>query len=144
MSVCSLVYRQLQPQPVENNIPGIKSISCISVLNVQHDMYHVRLNLQGKRWSWHIQVSALPAPASSSSRFSSLATSSPCIPYSKEVHQVLYLLDWFAISDQFCHELVMINPSLPRSYQVKKARNLFSSNVEIRRLPNHISVVTDH
>ena len=75
------------------------------------------------------QCSSSPSPCSSSQ------SSSSCNPHSKEVHQVLYLLDRFAISDQFYHELAMINPSLPRSYQVKKARNLLTSNVKIKRLP---------
>ena len=36
------------------------------------------------------------------------------------LQQVLYLLDKFAVSDEFYHELAMLFPFLPRSYLVKK------------------------
>ena len=52
-----------------------------------------------------------------------------------ETLEILYLLDRFGISDQFYHELSMVNPSLPRSYVVKQARESISSIVVINRLP---------
>ena len=46
---------------------------------------------------------------------STSAPTSPAMPPDGEkVQQVLYLLERFGISDQFYHELSMINPSLPR------------------------------
>ena len=51
------------------------------------------------------------------------------------IHQVLYLLERFGISDQFYHELTMTNPTLPRSYKVKRARESISSQIELKRLP---------
>ena len=38
------------------------------------------------------------------------------------IHQVLYLLDRFGISDEFYHEIAMIFPSLPWSHHVKDFR----------------------
>ena len=55
------------------------------------------------------------------------------------VRNVLYLLDRFAISNEFYHELTMINPSLPRSYKVKRARERISATVQLIRLPKPYS-----
>ena len=48
---------------------------------------------------------------------------------------VLYLLDRFAVSDQFYHEISMTNKSLPRSYLIKRARERINSEISIMRLP---------
>ena len=40
----------------------------------------------------------------------------------EKVLQVLYLLDKFAVSDEFYHELTMLCPNLPKSYKVKQTR----------------------
>lgn len=53
----------------------------------------------------------------------------------KSIYQLLFLLDKFAISDEFFHELSMLFPSLPRSYVIKKARKQISDTVKIERLP---------
>ena len=66
------------------------------------------------------------------------AASSPpatCSPSLEIVHKVLYLLDRFAISDEFYHHLSMVDTSLPRSYKIKQARHRINMNVEIKRLP---------
>ena len=51
------------------------------------------------------------------------------------LYQVLYLLDRFGVSDEFYHELSMVNPTLPRTYTIKHARERISSFTEIKRLP---------
>ena len=51
------------------------------------------------------------------------------------VHKILYLLDRFAISDEFYHQLSMIQTSLPRSYKIKEARQRINSKVKLMRLP---------
>ena len=50
------------------------------------------------------------------------------------VRQALYLLERFGVSDEFYHELSMVNTSLPRSHLVKKARHVLTESVEILRL----------
>lgn len=54
--------------------------------------------------------------------------------YNSQFEEILFLLDKFGVSDKFYHELSMIHPSLPRSYQVKRTREQISANVEIKRL----------
>ena len=49
-------------------------------------------------------------------------------------HKILYLLDSYGVSDDFYHELSMINNSLPRSYRVKNLRKSLSSNVNIKQI----------
>ena len=39
------------------------------------------------------------------------------------IHQVLYLLDKFAVSDEVYHELTVLSSDLPTSHRVKAARN---------------------
>ena len=51
------------------------------------------------------------------------------------LQQVLYLLDKFAVSDEFYHELAMLFPSLPRSYLVKETRKRISNSISLERLP---------
>ena len=51
------------------------------------------------------------------------------------LQQVLYLLDKFAISDEFYHELAMLFPSLPHSYLVKETRKRISNSISLERLP---------
>ena len=69
----------------------------------------------------------------------STPSSSTCSPIPSPspgmIHKVLYLLDRFAISDEFYHELSMIDTALPRSYKVKKARQRLNEQVELIRLP---------
>ena len=52
-----------------------------------------------------------------------------------QLHQILYLLDQFSVSDEFYHELSMIQPSLPRSHTIKAARASINSNIKLERLP---------
>lgn len=51
------------------------------------------------------------------------------------IYQVLFLLDKFAVSDEFFHEISMLFPLLPRSYTVKQARTRMSECISIKRLP---------
>ena len=51
-----------------------------------------------------------------------------------QIDEVLFLLDSFNISDEFYHEISMIDKSLPRSYIIKKRRNEITSDVAICRL----------
>ena len=51
------------------------------------------------------------------------------------IHQVLYLLDKFAISDEVYHELTMLCSDLPASYRVKGARSDLNEQLEFSRLP---------
>ena len=51
------------------------------------------------------------------------------------VHQVLYLLDKFAVSDEVYHELTMLCSDLPASHRVKAARNDLNEQLEFERLP---------
>ena len=51
------------------------------------------------------------------------------------IHQVLYLLDRFGISDEFYHEIAMIFPSLPRSHLVKDIQRRLNASIVIKRLP---------
>ncbi len=53
----------------------------------------------------------------------------------RPVYQILYLLDYFAISDEAYHELSMLIPECPRSYLVKRARSALNASVHIERLP---------
>lgn len=71
----------------------------------------------------------------SSSSQSSHSFSQSSSSVSSKANEILYLLDRFGISDQFYHELSMLNEHLPRSYEVKLARAAISSVVEIKRLP---------
>ena len=41
----------------------------------------------------------------------------------EKVEQILYLLDKFCVSDEFYHELSMIENGLPRSYLIKQSRS---------------------
>ena len=54
---------------------------------------------------------------------------------SESALQTLYLLERFRVSDEFYHELAVVNPSLPRSYRVKEARKSLTEPVDIIRLP---------
>ena len=63
------------------------------------------------------------------SSLSDIPTSSQPSQDSEQLHQVLYLLDRFAVSDEFYHQLSMVNSSLPRSYKIKEARQRINSNV---------------
>ena len=86
-------------------------------------------------------------PTSSStitdSSLSSFDTSSSSNSISTEsqaqLRQILYLLDRFAVSDEFYHELSMVAPTLPKSYKIKKVRELLNNNVELKRLPSPYS-----
>ena len=51
------------------------------------------------------------------------------------IHETLYLLEKFGVSDEFYHELSMHYPSLARSYKVKQLRKELTSEIEIIRLP---------
>ena len=68
-----------------------------------------------------------------------IPTSSQSSQDSEQLHQVLYLLDRFAVSDEFYHHLSMVNSSLPRSYKIKEARQRINSNIELKRLPKPYS-----
>ena len=52
------------------------------------------------------------------------------------IHQVLFLLDRFAISDEFYHEMSMLFPFLPRSHTVKAACQRISNSIIVLRLPD--------
>ena len=52
-----------------------------------------------------------------------------------QVLAILYLLDRFGVSDQFYHEVSMVNPFIPRSYVIKRARERINNMVTIKRLP---------
>ena len=51
-----------------------------------------------------------------------------------DTRATLYLLDKFAVSDEFYHELSMSHKDLPRSYKVKELRSELSKAVTIDRL----------
>ena len=65
-----------------------------------------------------------------------VSSSPPCLRGAdrEKIHQTLYLLDRFAVSDGFYHELSMLNESLPRSYLVKGARKDLNDTIDIQRL----------
>ena len=44
----------------------------------------------------------------------SASTDNSTVEFDKKIYQTLYLLERFGVSDQFYHELLMINPTLPR------------------------------
>ncbi len=50
------------------------------------------------------------------------------------IDETLYQLEKFGVSDECYHELTMIHPNLPRSYQVKNVRSTVSSAVDIQQL----------
>ena len=72
------------------------------------------------------------ALATASTSTTSLAT----VSGHEKVQQTLYYLDRFAVSDEFYHELAMLNHELPRSYLIKKERACLNSSVELQRLPS--------
>ena len=72
---------------------------------------------------------------SSSSTQHTMIRSSTTIP-TASIHETLYLLEKFGVSDEFYHELSMRHPSLARSYKVKQLRKELTSEIEIIRLPN--------
>jgi hypothetical protein len=47
---------------------------------------------------------------------------------------ILYLLDKYGVSDKFYHEILMLTPSLSRSYKVKRLRKELSSVFETKPL----------
>lgn len=51
--------------------------------------------------------------------------------------EVLYLLDKFGVGDAFYHELAALEPSLPRSYAVKKERVELNKTFEIEAIPGY-------
>uniref|UniRef100_A0A1X7VDH3 Uncharacterized protein n=1 Tax=Amphimedon queenslandica TaxID=400682 RepID=A0A1X7VDH3_AMPQE len=71
--------------------------------------------------------------ASSSQASSQQSSNLPDSPTS--VQQILYLLVSYCISDDFYHELSMIQKSLPQLYTVKNVRKSLSSRVDIQKLP---------
>ena len=73
-------------------------------------------------------------PEIESSQASSQQSSNPP-DSSSSVQQILYLLDSYGVSDDFYHELSMIQKSLPQSYTVKNLRTSLSSTVNIQKLP---------
>lgn len=52
----------------------------------------------------------------------------------EDTRATLYLLDKFAVSDEFYHELSMSHKALPRSYKVKGLRTEMSKAVKVHRL----------
>ena len=50
------------------------------------------------------------------------------------VRATLYLLDKFAVSDEFYHEFSMSYKDLPRSYKIKGLRGTMSRDVSVVRL----------
>ena len=48
-----------------------------------------------------------------------------------QLHRILYILDRFSVSDEFYHELSMMQPSLPHSYTIKAARTNMNSNIKL-------------
>lgn len=70
--------------------------------------------------------------------YSQSSSTTPLEPYSEPtveaLHQTLYLLERFGVSDDFFHELSMVHPSLPRSYRVKQTRKTLSEGVTIKKL----------
>ena len=59
------------------------------------------------------------------------------------IHQVLYLLDKFAVSDEVYHELTMLCSDLPASHIVKAARNELNDQPEFNRYHLRIQALTD-
>ena len=53
---------------------------------------------------------------------------------SEVTRATLYLLDKFAVSDEFYHELSMSYKDLPRSYKIKGLRGTMSRDVSVVRL----------
>ena len=49
------------------------------------------------------------------------------------LHQALYILDRFAVSDEACHELSMAS-NLPPLYKIKNERLVLNGSLDIRRL----------
>ena len=71
------------------------------------------------------------------STVTSSISNSPQLPQqncSQPIAEILYLLDTYGVSDDFYHELSMINTLLPRSHEVKKLRKFISSGIEIQYL----------
>lgn len=102
------------------------------------DLLHVVF--RSRNSSEHVSLEFNTSPMGSSS--STLTTPSDNINTlvnssndQQKLLQIVYLLDRFGVSDVFYHELAMINPTLPRSYKVKRVREALSSNVELIRLP---------
>ena len=52
------------------------------------------------------------------------------------IHEPLYLLEKFGVSDECYHELAMLHPQLPRSYKVKGARRDISNKIDLLSLPS--------
>jgi len=52
----------------------------------------------------------------------------------EDTRATLYLLDKFAVSDEFYHKLSMSHKALPRSYKVKGLRTEMSKAVKVHRL----------
>ena len=68
-------------------------------------------------------------------RSSTSTKGTPSAISTASIHETLYLLEKFAVSDEFYHELSMHHPSLARSYKVKQLRKELTSEIEIIRLP---------
>lgn len=86
-----------------------------------------------------LPISPSPNPSTPVSTSTTLDIDSPSSqqsnsPVSPSVSQILYLLDSYGVSDDFYHELSMINNSLPRSYRVKNLRKSLSSNVNMKQI----------
>ena len=84
--------------------------------------------------------SLAPPSASPSSPLSvpsslSLSVLSP-MAYDCTTERILYLLDRYGVSDEFCHELTIVSRCLPRSHRVKALRRQISETVPYIRLPS--------
>lgn len=55
----------------------------------------------------------------------------------REISQVLYLLDNYGVSDAFYQALTMHCDSLPRAHKIKEARYELNAQVELFRFPNY-------
>ncbi len=135
-------------QPLANSGRGVDQVA-----ERQRRRKIVQLRNECKRALWfadsfNVDIIKIVARTKTTNEEISLPMSSPPfdIPTSsqpshdsEQLHQMLYLLDRFAVSDEFYHQLSMVNRSLPKSYKIKEARQRINSNIELKRLPKPYS-----
>ncbi len=145
-SEISRLSRDLQAATSEPIVNIGKGIEEVSKRQRRRKLNIVKENCQQALWftrSYHLDGVKIIFKISGTDECIEIPlTTTPCTSISTAVNAedkiqpVLYILDRFAVSDEFYHEMSMLHTDLPHSYLIKKQRALLNSTVELKRLPS--------
>ena len=133
-----------QPVPSHDELVNLgQDMSSLSARQQRRKLSQVKTSVEKALWfieSFGLDLHSISFKTRTTNKVMDMTFVSPESGTDSEVNdscvrQTLYLLERFGVSDEFYHELSMVNPALPRSHQVKHSRHLITKAVDIQRLP---------